>query len=71
MKITKRRKVWMQHRRFSSYDKWFRTKVQEALDDPRPSIPHWKVAKLLRQKKQAVLLDCSGVVGCQVIGKAV
>jgi DNA-damage-inducible protein J len=23
-----------------SYDTWFRAKVQEALDDPRPSIPH-------------------------------
>lgn len=23
-----------------SYDRWFRAKVQEALDDPRPSIPH-------------------------------
>ena len=23
-----------------TYDAWFRAKVQEALDDPRPSIPH-------------------------------
>lgn len=23
-----------------SYDLWFRAKVQEALDDPRPGIPH-------------------------------
>jgi hypothetical protein len=23
-----------------SYDTWFRKKVQEALDDPRPRIPH-------------------------------
>jgi hypothetical protein len=23
-----------------SYDRWFRAKVQAALDDPRPSIPH-------------------------------
>jgi len=23
-----------------SYDRWFRAKVQEALDDPRPAIPH-------------------------------
>ncbi|UQZ91219.1 addiction module antitoxin [Deltaproteobacteria bacterium Smac51] len=22
------------------YDEWFHAKVQEALDDPRPSIPH-------------------------------
>lgn len=24
----------------ASYDRWFRAKVQEALDDPRPSVPH-------------------------------
>ena len=23
-----------------AHDKWFRTKVREALDDPRPAIPH-------------------------------
>lgn len=23
-----------------AYDAWFRAKVQEALDDPRPPIPH-------------------------------
>ena len=25
------------------YDKWFRAKVQESLDDPRPTIPHAQV----------------------------
>lgn len=30
-----------------SYDSWFRAKVQEALDDPRPGVPHDKaMAKL-------------------------
>ena len=24
----------------AAYDVWFRAKVQEALDDPRPAIPH-------------------------------
>jgi len=24
----------------ASYDRWFRAKVQEALDDTRPGIPH-------------------------------
>lgn len=24
----------------ASYDRWFRSKVQASLDDPRPSIPH-------------------------------
>lgn len=26
-----------------SYDLWFRAKVQAAIDDPRPSIPHDQV----------------------------
>jgi len=26
-----------------SYDRWFRAKVQEAMDDPRPGIPHDQV----------------------------
>ena len=27
----------------SSYDKWFCAKVKEAIDDPRPGIPHDQV----------------------------
>jgi len=27
----------------ATHDAWFRAKVQEALDDPRPAIPHEKV----------------------------
>lgn len=27
----------------AAYDAWFRAKVQEALDDPRPPIPHDQV----------------------------
>ncbi|MGM0785054.1 MAG: antitoxin [Pseudomonadota bacterium] len=23
-----------------AYDRWFRSKVQRSLDDPRPSVPH-------------------------------
>lgn len=34
-----------------AYDAWFRAKVREALDDPRPSIPHAKVM----QDAQAVI----------------
>jgi hypothetical protein len=26
-----------------AYDRWYRAKVQESLDDPRPSIPHDQV----------------------------
>ncbi|PRC93232.1 hypothetical protein [Solimicrobium silvestre] len=29
----------------AAYDKWFRSQVQEALDDPRPAIPHEDIKK--------------------------
>jgi len=40
----------------ASYDRWFRAKVQEALDDPSPDIPHDEVrarieAAVERQRK--------------------
>jgi len=38
----------------AAYDKWFRAQVQEALDDPRPNIPHAKVMAEF-DKKRAVL----------------
>ncbi len=34
-----------------AYDAWFRTKVQEALDDPRPAVPHAQVM----QEAQALI----------------
>ena len=34
-----------------AYDAWFRAKVQEALDDPRPAAPHAQVM----QKAQALI----------------
>lgn len=45
----------------AAYDKWFRAQVQEALDDPRPGIPHeqvqaeWAIerAELLKRAGQA------------------
>jgi hypothetical protein len=33
-----------------SYDRWFRAKVQEALDDPRPSIPHDEVTRRMEER---------------------
>lgn len=36
-----------------SYDRWFRAKVQEALDDPRPSIPHDEAMALVEQRLAA------------------
>ena len=32
-----------------SYDRWFRAKVQAALDDPSPGIPHEEAMVLLDQ----------------------
>lgn len=32
------------------YDQWFRTKVQEALDDPRQGIPHDEVARRMQER---------------------
>lgn len=34
-----------------AYDTWFRAKVQEALDDPRPAVPHAQVM----QEAQALI----------------
>jgi DNA-damage-inducible protein J len=40
-----------------AYDAWFRAKVQEALDDPRPTVPHDQVIKeaqtLIDEKRRA------------------
>jgi hypothetical protein len=33
-----------------SYDQWFRSKVQEALDDTRPGIPHDEVARRMQER---------------------
>ncbi|PIV33716.1 MAG: antitoxin [Lysobacterales bacterium CG02_land_8_20_14_3_00_62_12] len=41
----------------ANYDRWFRAKVQEAVDDPRPSLPHdaamADVAALIEAKRKA------------------
>jgi DNA-damage-inducible protein J len=36
-----------------AHDKWFRAKVQQALDDTRPDIPHEKVEDQLRRRREA------------------
>lgn len=38
----------------AAYDKWFRGQVQEALDDPRPSIPHEEVKAEFAKKRAAL-----------------
>jgi DNA-damage-inducible protein J len=37
----------------AAYDAWFRGKVQEALDDPRPAIPHKKVEAHFAKRRAA------------------
>ena len=34
-----------------AYDAWFRAKVQEALDDPRPAVPH---AQVMREAQELI-----------------
>jgi len=37
----------------AEHDTWFRAKVQEALDDPRPAIPHKKVEAQFAKRRAA------------------
>lgn len=37
----------------AEHDVWFRTKVQEALDDPRPGVPHEQVEAHFAQRRAA------------------
>lgn len=39
----------------AEYDAWFRAKVQEALDDPRPAIPHEKVKAHFAKRRATAL----------------
>jgi hypothetical protein len=39
----------------AAYDKWFRSQVQGALDDPRPSIPHADVSARWAKKRAQLL----------------
>ena len=38
-----------------AHDRWFRAQVQEALDDPRPAIPHEEVKAYFDKRKAALL----------------
>lgn len=46
----------LEHARAHAYDQWFRAQVQDAIDDPRPSIPHDQVMAdvraLIERKRQ-------------------
>lgn len=37
----------------ASYDRWFRSKVQASLDDPRPSVPHDEAMARIRRAIEA------------------
>jgi DNA-damage-inducible protein J len=39
----------------AAHDAWFRAKVREALDDPRPGIPHEKVEAHFASRRAAAL----------------
>jgi len=39
----------------AKHDAWFRAKVQEALDDPRPAIPHEQVEAYFAERRAAAL----------------
>ncbi len=39
----------------AAHDAWFRAKVQEALNDPRPAIPHKKVQAHFAKRRAAAL----------------
>jgi len=39
----------------AAYDAWFRAKVREALNDPRPAIPHEKVKTQFAARRSAAL----------------
>ena len=43
----------------SDYDAWFRARVQEALDDPRPGIPQAEVKRRWAERKKK-LLEAAG-----------
>ena len=42
------------------HDAWFRAKVQEALDDPRPAIPDAKVAAYFAERRATALNKVQG-----------
>ena len=46
----------------AAYDKWFRGQVQEAIDDPRPSIPYEEVAAEFAGRRAALRKRIAGKV---------
>jgi DNA-damage-inducible protein J len=44
----------------ATHDAWFRAKVQQALDDPRPAIPHDQVEARFTERRAAALRKAEG-----------
>lgn len=44
----------------AAYDQWFRSQVQEALDDPRPGMPQEEVSARWRRKRAQLLQKLRG-----------
>lgn len=44
----------LRHAQGYAYEQWFRAQVQEAIDDPRPSIPHDQVMADVRARLESI-----------------
>jgi DNA-damage-inducible protein J len=44
----------------AAHDAWFRAKVQQALADPRPAVPHAEVAARFAERRTAALRKAAG-----------
>lgn len=50
----------------AAYDKWFRSQVQVALNDPRPSVPHEKVSARWARKRAQLAKKAKAAHGAKV-----
>ena len=44
----------------AAHDEWFRAKVREALEDPRPGVPHAEVKARFAVRRAAALKKAAG-----------
>jgi DNA-damage-inducible protein J len=44
----------------AAHDAWFRAKVQEAIDDPRPGVPHAQVKARFAERRAAAMKKAEG-----------
>jgi hypothetical protein len=50
----------------AAYDKWFRGQVQDALDDPRPSVRNDEVSARWAKKRARLVKKAKGAHGAKV-----